>query len=106
MFLSFLLFQEMVTGDLPFSEFSQFIRSTTMELSIEEMQDTEHCKALESEGWIITGNTKVREVFDVQQIKAAIINVNKEKISCVYIFTGQFTSNNSRKLSHKNPRNN
>ena len=63
---------EIITGQLPFTEFSQFINRYEEIMSDSEINDPSSIKAL---GYRIEGNKKIREEFLVTRIKAAIIQV-------------------------------
>ncbi len=69
-------FQELITHELPFAEFSQYIKAVAREkLTTEELDNQETINKLEKEGWTIKGGEKIMEQFKIQEIKAAIINV-------------------------------
>ena len=74
----------MVTHELPFVEYTDYIKVRKQELTPEEQDDPELLNRMEEEGWMIKNGFRIKEEFDVQQIKDAIINVKIYKSYLIY----------------------
>eukprot|EP01129_Flabellula_baltica_P009160 TRINITY_DN3697_c0_g1_i2.p1 TRINITY_DN3697_c0_g1~~TRINITY_DN3697_c0_g1_i2.p1 ORF type:complete len:1262 (+),score=287.03 TRINITY_DN3697_c0_g1_i2:42-3827(+) len=68
-----MVFWEILTRDIPYSEFEQFINTRSFTLSQEELADTELVSSLSSQGYTINGSEVIQEVYKEHDIKEEIV---------------------------------
>ena len=69
-----MVFWELAARELPFTEFTEYIKKTEETLKPEELTNEPLIEQIKKDGWQVIGNKMVKEEFKVVPLKKAIIS--------------------------------